>query len=205
VKVLAFDCSASRGSVAVVEDGSVLFAEAFDCPRGRGGEFFLALERAVKAAGRADRVVVGVGPGSYNGLRASISAAEGLALATGAELTGVASVRAMPCAESEYVVVNDVRGGAFSYARIRGREMSGEIELLDRTAFQERVAREAAPVFANAPIAFLPRLEIAFPEAAILAELGAAESAGSGGVEPLYLKPAHITKPKQPGLHPAGQ
>ena len=56
VKVLAFDCSTARGSVAAVEDGAVIFAETFECPRGRGGAFFEVLDRAIRALGRPDRI-----------------------------------------------------------------------------------------------------------------------------------------------------
>ncbi|MGH8048736.1 MAG: tRNA (adenosine(37)-N6)-threonylcarbamoyltransferase complex dimerization subunit type 1 TsaB [Chthoniobacterales bacterium] len=205
MKVLAFDCSASRGSVAVVEGSEVLFAESFDCPRGRGGEFFPALERAMKAAGRPDRVAVGIGPGSYNGLRAAISAAEGLKLATGAALVGIASVEALPCDGGEYVVVNDARGGVFCYVKIRGREIVGGIELLNADAVAERLAAETAPIFTTALIENLPQAGLGFPDAVILARLGEGAKPGMGVLEPIYLKPAHITKPKQSGLRPGGK
>jgi tRNA threonylcarbamoyladenosine biosynthesis protein TsaB len=204
VRTLAFDCSTSRGSVALLQDDEVLHAGTFECPRGRGGEFFSELERVMKSAKELHRVVVGIGPGSYNGLRASISAAEGLCLATGAGLVGVASVRAIPCEHREYVVVNDVRGAMFSFVKVREREIVGEIELLDAGRLMERVAAETAPIFANAPVDLPIRVEIAFPDARILAGLGA-RGAVNPGVEPLYLKPAHITKPKPSGLRRGGK
>ena len=202
MKVLAFDCSTARGSVAVVEGGAAVFAETFECPRGRGGAFFQVLDRAIKTAGKPDRIVVGVGPGSYNGLRAAISAAEGLRLATGADLAGVASVRALPCDAAEYAVVNDVRGDTYCFVKIRGRVVAREIELLDARSVAVRVAAERGPVFTSSPIAFLPVAAVAFPDAGILARMGAAGAPSNRPLEPLYLKPAHITRPKRTGLLP---
>ena len=65
--VLAFDCSTARGTVAVFANGTVLFREDFDSPRGRGGRFFPVLEAAVRAAGQPDRVAVDDGIGLGRG------------------------------------------------------------------------------------------------------------------------------------------
>jgi tRNA threonylcarbamoyl adenosine modification protein YeaZ len=206
VKVLAFDCSTAQGSLAVVEDGAAIFAETFECPRGRGGAFFLVLERAIKATGHPDRIAVGIGPGSYNGLRTAIAAAEGLRLATGAELVGVASVRALPCETAEYVAVNDARGGVFYHVRIRNRGIAGEFELLTAEALAARLGENPGlPVLASAAVAAIPQARVAFPDAVILAGLAIEAPPVVGAVEPLYLKPAHITLPKRTGLLPRGK
>lgn len=200
MRVLAFDCSTAAGSVAVVESGTTTFAETCDFPRGRGGAFFPVLERAVRFAGRVDRIVVGIGPGSYNGLRTAIAAAEGLSLATGAALCGVASVRALPCEGGEYVAVSDARGGVFYHVRVRGREIAGDFELLDAAALSARLGAETAPILTSSPIPAAPQACVATPDAAILASLASAHAARA--LEPIYLKPAHITQPKRTELRP---
>jgi tRNA threonylcarbamoyl adenosine modification protein YeaZ len=198
VKILAFDSSAARGSVAVVDNGATLFSEEFDSPRGRGGGLFAALERAMQACGRPDRIAVGIGPGGYNGLRTAISAAEGLKLATGAELVGIASVRALPSDAVEYFAVSDARGGVFYCGKIRDRALVGDFELVALPALAARLAAEpGAPVLAPAEIPALPRAEVAFPDAVLLARLAAVEAPATATLEPLYLKPAHITKPRK--------
>jgi tRNA threonylcarbamoyl adenosine modification protein YeaZ len=197
VKILAFDSSAARGSVAVVDNGAPIFAEEFDSPRGRGGGLFAALERAMQACGRPDRIAVGIGPGGYNGLRTAISAAEGLKLATGAELVGIASVRALPCDAAEYFAVSDARGGVFYCGKIRDRALAGEFELLALPGLVARLDAEPhAPVLAPAEIPALPRATVAFPDATLLACLALDEQPATTTLEPLYLKPAHITKPR---------
>ncbi|MDD5200976.1 MAG: tRNA (adenosine(37)-N6)-threonylcarbamoyltransferase complex dimerization subunit type 1 TsaB [Terrimicrobiaceae bacterium] len=195
MKILAFDCSTGKGGVAVIADGATLFAERFDCPRGRGGEFFLALDRAVRATGRPDRVAVGVGPGSYNGLRASIAAAEGLHLSMGAAMVGIASPRALPCGDDEYFALGDARGGVFWLSRIGGRQVRGEIELLPLAALLERLdAEPSLPRLAAAILPGVPGLQAVMPDPEILARLAESEPDAMRDIEPLYLKPAHITK-----------
>ncbi|MGC1481201.1 MAG: hypothetical protein WA771_11895, partial [Chthoniobacterales bacterium] len=111
MRIVAFDCSTALGSVVATVDGRVEFRVDFDSPRGRGGRFFPELERAMKAVGHPDRVAVGIGPGSYNGLRTTVAAAAGLRLATGAGLVGVLSVRCLAVEAREYFAVGDARAG----------------------------------------------------------------------------------------------
>jgi len=169
----------------------------------RGGAFFEVLDRAVKATGKSNRIAVGIGPGSYNGLRTAISAAEGLRLATGAELVGIASVRALPCESAEYVAVNDARGGVFYYVKIRDRKIMGEFELLSAESLAERLdSQTELPVFSSLPVGAIPQAKVVLPDAVLIATLGLHEQSVESVIEPLYLKPAHITHPKRTGLLP---
>jgi tRNA threonylcarbamoyl adenosine modification protein YeaZ len=198
--VLAFDCSTARGSVAVVENGVTFFAEAFDSPRGRGGDLFPALDRALRSVGSVDRVAVGIGPGSYNGLRTAIAAAEGLHIATGAERVGLVSPRALDCAEREYFALGDARGGVLWVARIVDGEVAEDFELLPTPELLARLeARPAVPRFSAAPPDGIPNVGLAAPSAEGLARLAATGPAATRAIEPLYLKPAHITQPRPRG------
>jgi tRNA threonylcarbamoyladenosine biosynthesis protein TsaB len=83
----------------------------------RGVELFPAIEAALAAAQvsarEIDVVAVGIGPGSYTGLRVGVTAARALAYATGAELIGVPSCDALaeaaPRDEGTLAVVVDAR------------------------------------------------------------------------------------------------
>src|ERR1700745_198568 len=90
VKILALELSSARGSVAWL-DGDFEWTRDWANDRKNSGEFFHYLMEVQKEFGRADRIVVGLGPGSYAGTRIAISAAIGLRLASNAELVGLSS------------------------------------------------------------------------------------------------------------------
>ncbi len=199
VRVLAFDCSTARGSVAVSVDGAMVFHEEFESPRGRGGQFFPVLRAAVREVGAPDRVAVGVGPGSYNGLRTAVAAAAGLRLASGAELVGVASVRCLALQEgvAGYVAVGDARGGSVFIARVRERRIVGELELVARETLEARLAGMERDGFATVlAVGTLGDFEVRTPDAGVLAEIAVGE-VGGAEVAPLYLKPACVTVAKK--------
>lgn len=197
MRVLAFDCSSAQGSVAVRDGGEVIFAERFESPRGRGGGFFLSLDRAIRATGRPDLIAVGVGPGSYNGLRTAVTASEALHLATGAERAAVASFRALPCEADAYFALGDARGGVLVLARIVGREIQGDFRLLPpEAAIAELEMDPLWPRLSTSALPLVPGTQVVTPDAAIIARLAESMPPTDRPIEPLYLKPAHITTPK---------
>lgn len=200
MRVLAFDCSSAQGSVAVREGGEVVFAERFDSPRGRGGEFFLSLDRAIRATGRPDRLAVGVGPGSYNGLRTAVTASEALHLATGAERVAVSSFLALPCEGDAYFALGDARGGVLVLARVVGREIQGDFRLLPPAdAIAELEADPLWPRLSTSRLPLVPGTQVVAPDAAIIGRIAESLPPAERPLEPLYLKPAHITTPRARG------
>ena len=203
MRVLALETSTSRGSVAVYGSGELLFHEQFNADRSHSSTLFVALEKARATADHFDRIAVGLGPGSYAGIRISIAAALGINLALGGELVGIPSVAALDITASAYVVVGDARRGTFYFTAVdQGQCLAGPL-----LATEEEVRREVAshqlPIFGTEPMAAFPSLVVATPSAAILARL-AANDVGivqHGDLEPLYLREPHITHPKNaPGL-----
>ncbi|MFL6758827.1 tRNA (adenosine(37)-N6)-threonylcarbamoyltransferase complex dimerization subunit type 1 TsaB [Sphingomonas sp.] len=90
--ILAFDTS-SAACTAALFDGAGACLGQVDEMIGRGHAERLLPMIAELLNGRAPRdILVGVGPGSFTGIRVAIAAAHGLAIGWGAELRGMSSL-----------------------------------------------------------------------------------------------------------------
>ncbi|MFI5306734.1 MAG: tRNA (adenosine(37)-N6)-threonylcarbamoyltransferase complex dimerization subunit type 1 TsaB [Polyangiales bacterium] len=106
MRILAFDTSTAITAVAVI-DGDRVLAEDDSAASERHGELLLPRITAVLASaglalGQLDLVAVGIGPGSFTGLRIGIATAKGLGLATGVRLCGVCSLQALARGAGEH-------------------------------------------------------------------------------------------------------
>jgi len=79
-KVLAIDTSTSRTSVAIIDNGSVLYSGFRDGATAHGPSLPALVQEAL-AVSDVDEVVVGMGPGPFTGLRVGIAFAQSFALA----------------------------------------------------------------------------------------------------------------------------
>lgn len=194
---LVIEASGPEGSVAVTRGGELVGFWGFQSPRGRGGAMFPALEAAVKAGGPFGEVVVGTGPGGYNGLRMAMAAGWGIARAHGAKLFGVPSLLGYEA--PDYFAAGDARGGRWFLARVAdGRWVDAPV-LLDLADLRQRLL-PGVPVFISGSDAQeLPGATCLAPRADVIARRPGA----FGPPVPIYLKPPHITEPKpQPGAKP---
>jgi tRNA threonylcarbamoyladenosine biosynthesis protein TsaB len=90
--ILAFDTS-SAACTAALFDGSGACLARRDEMIGRGHSERLVPMVAELLEGRtADQVLVGIGPGSFTGIRVAVAAAHGMAIGWGAELLGFSSL-----------------------------------------------------------------------------------------------------------------
>jgi tRNA threonylcarbamoyladenosine biosynthesis protein TsaB len=198
VKILALELSSARGSIAW-RDGELEWSRNWPNNRKNSGEFFRNLAEAQKQFGWPDRIVVGVGPGSYAGTRIAISAAVGLQLATEAELVGLSSLCAIDDNAPEYAVAGDARRQSFFLAKVRDRVMSAEPGLLSEPDLRSALAALSVPAFAVEELVQFDNVPVRYPSAEILARLAAEENRAFvlPPLEPIYLREPHITTPKK--------
>ncbi len=102
MKVLAMDTSTLAGSVALVDDDRVL-AESVSHMRANHSEALMplvhdVLTRAGVSLAEVDVLAVGMGPGSFTGVRIGLALAKGLRLGASKRLAGVTSLDAVAAA-----------------------------------------------------------------------------------------------------------
>jgi tRNA threonylcarbamoyladenosine biosynthesis protein TsaB len=108
--ILAFDTSSAACTAALFDDAGACVARR-DEQIGRGHSERLVPMLAELLDGRiATSIVVGVGPGSFTGIRVGIAAAHGLAIGWDAELLGMSSL-ALLAASVAGEVVAAILGG----------------------------------------------------------------------------------------------
>jgi tRNA threonylcarbamoyladenosine biosynthesis protein TsaB len=147
--ILALDTSTAVGSVALLADDEVL-ARASASVKGQHGELLIGtiaccLEEAGRTLSEVELLAVGIGPGSFTGVRVGVATVKGLAVSRGVPLIGVVSLAAMArgVGEGDGVVaplVHAHRGEVYAALYSRGPE--GPEPLLDPWSALPGVAAE---------------------------------------------------------------
>jgi tRNA threonylcarbamoyladenosine biosynthesis protein TsaB len=204
--LLALEFSSERRSVALARDGGVL-AEAVEQTGGRSTNAFGLVEKVLAEAKIAreeiEAIAIGLGPGSYTGIRAAIALAQGWQLARGVKLLGVSSADAIAAqAQTEKIfgrvnVLIDAQRGEF-YQSVW--EISAA-DCREISPLKIITGGEAAGLFSAGEICAGPeQTKKIFPAAAEIgrrAMLRAHFVAGET-LEPIYLRETNFVK-TQPG------
>ena len=204
--ILALEFSSAQRSVALARDG-VTLAEAMEAHQLRGTNAFQLIEK-VLAEGKVSRaeievIAVGLGPGSYTGIRAAIAVAQGWQLATGVKLLGVSSADSL-AAQAQAAkmsgrvnIVIDAQRGEFYLAAwdisATRREAVSPLQIVSGT---EISARLAAGEICAGPTTQPPL----YPKAAMVANLAAGRMDFLPGekLEPVYLRETSFVKAPLP-------
>jgi len=198
---LAIDTSTMRGGVALLADGILLLDECFVADRSHSASLFTVLERAraLIPGPRLDQMAIGLGPGSYAGVRIAIAAAIGFEFALAAQLLGIPSAAALETEEPHYLAIGDARRETFYFTQVEnGACLEGPLLATESELRARLIGRPGLPVFTSVAIPEFPDALIALPSAARIARIAAAGigSPVKGALEPIYLREPHITQPK---------
>lgn len=223
-RVASVDTSTALGSVALFEDGRLVAEDARRVSNAHGESLLPMVHALFERVGwrPADvaRWGVGVGPGSFTGVRIAVATAKGIVLATGAELVGVTSLDALELdVEGEVVatLVDAGKGEVFLQARRGGRggplllqptharvgEIGARLAAVTGDARVVLVGEVAAPLDLAALGDRVKRLTDAphdLPRASAVGRIAldrAPEDAAA--LEPSYVRPPEITAPKTAG------
>ena len=218
-RIAAIDTSTALGSVALFEDGVLVLEDAKRVSNAHGESLLPMVDALFTRAGWRPRDVqrwgVGVGPGSFTGVRIGVATAKGISIATGAELVGVSSLDAVAygvaAGESEAIasVLDAMKGEVFLQVTIAGRAVIAP-EHLPLATLGDRLAAVACTKMwlvgdaaEKVTVSALPfaalRLDAPHdaPRASSVGRLAlvrAPEPADS--IEPFYVRAPDITKPK---------
>lgn len=218
MKMLALDFSSPQRSVAVLTAKDAAAHEVLDSSPGRDMKPFALIEAALRKAGlereAVECLVIGLGPGSYTGIRVTVSLAQGWQLATGVKLLGVSSVACIAAqaatdgASGKFSVVIDAQRGEFYLAGYEVQNGSArETTPLQLATRAEVEARERAGDQLVGPevTRWFPGGKIVFPQAATLARLAITRSDFVSGdkLDPIYLRETTFAKAPPARILPA--
>jgi tRNA threonylcarbamoyladenosine biosynthesis protein TsaB len=199
MKILALELSTARGSLAWREDDDVGLVREWPNDRQNSGIFFENIKLVLQKFGRPEKIIVGLGPGSYAGTRIAISAAIGLQAASGAALTGYPSICAIESEVDKYCVVGDARRQSFFLACVGENDLLEGPALLTETELRDRLNKLEATmsIFSSDNLPQFQCVQLRYPSAELLARLAqeGGHSFASPPLEPIYLREPHITTP----------
>jgi tRNA threonylcarbamoyladenosine biosynthesis protein TsaB len=197
MKTLALEMSTPRGSIAWREDGEALFDGRFAADRKHSGAFFENVEQCLERFGRPEKIIVGLGPGSYAGVRIAIATALGLRSATKATLAGIPSICALEVEIADYCVIGDARRQTFFFAKIEGGRVTDGPILKTAAELAAMIGGSTLPVYVSEQLPQFPTAKLAYPSANRLAEIARLYADNiDGALEPIYLREPHITVAK---------
>jgi tRNA threonylcarbamoyladenosine biosynthesis protein TsaB len=215
MRVLALDTATEACSVAFI-DGTAVIGRYVEIGRGHAEEVLAMVDAVLGEAGISLRalngIAAGIGPGSFTGVRISVSVAQGLAF--GADLPvipltslealawramGQGADQALACLDAR---MGEVYWGCFAADAARGLALLGTLQVgpaatvrWDGAVPFRGIGRgfTAYPELATLPgLALAPGDARTLPDARDLARLGALRLEAGEGLDPAALKPQYV-------------
>jgi tRNA threonylcarbamoyl adenosine modification protein YeaZ len=215
MKTLALEFSSDQRSAALCDGG--LTITAVTETGGRSTRAFAMIERALEQAGwergAIECIAVGLGPGSYTGIRAAIAVAQGWQLARDIKLLGISCMdclafEAGKCGLTGALnIVVDAQRGEFYLAtyqvRPDGFRETGALKIAGRDEVVA-IAKAGGIIAGPGAAKVIEGARDIFPGAAALGEIAATRTDYLAGekLEPVYLREISFVKAPPPRILP---
>ena len=216
MKILALEFSSPQRSVALVDGGTTLVASAVETMPHRMNALGMVdqvLREAHWEREAVECIVVGLGPGSYTGIRAAIALAQGWQLARDIRLLGISSVEALAveaqtrcCLGSVHIVI-DAQRREFYYAQYQisshSLELLVPLRIVTWDDLMSRASQGGAVIGPEADQWF-PEAHRLFPQAVHLGRLATQRQDFVPGFQltPIYLRETQFVKAPPPRVLP---
>jgi tRNA threonylcarbamoyladenosine biosynthesis protein TsaB len=219
IRALAIETSSRIGSVALAEDGNTLAQDTFPHGLQHAARIIPAIDTLCRqlnwTATDLREIFISAGPGSFTGLRIGITLAKTLALATGAALVAVPSVRVLvenapPEAKNVIIVLDAKRDQIFTASFTRSADGWTELQPAHLGTLAAILAKSPRPVHLigegipyhrkfipdNDPGILLTDESSWRPQARIVATLGWRMARANKFTDAMNLRPIYIRKPE---------
>lgn len=203
--VLGIETSSAKASVALIEKGKVIAEKVFSESLGHSDKILLAIDEILKkgkcSVSSIKKIAVGIGPGSYTGLRVGIATAKGLAFINKIPIVGIPSLDSIvqhnlskwPEKKKTVSVLVDAKREEhyFSQFVLKGKGFApkGKVKLLSN--------EEASALILKGELVWGPETTKQFPSAAgiaLLSETPGYKNSQTKKIEPIYLRPFAFKK-----------
>jgi tRNA threonylcarbamoyladenosine biosynthesis protein TsaB len=210
MRILALEFSSSQRSVAVLDAGRV--SEVVETGAGANAPLVMieeALRQAALEREQIDCIAVGLGPGSYTGIRSAIALSQGWQLARGVKLLGISSAECIAAqAQTDGVtgqvsVIIDAQREEFYLATYElaqnGYREVEPLQIVTREELQRR-AGDGSVLIGPEVARWVAAGKIAFPRAATIGKLALNHTDFIAGekLEPIYLRETKFVKAPPP-------
>ncbi|MGH2607983.1 MAG: tRNA (adenosine(37)-N6)-threonylcarbamoyltransferase complex dimerization subunit type 1 TsaB [Tepidiformaceae bacterium] len=193
--ILCIDTASAAFALALAVDGRVERSLQRDSHQDHSRLLLSAIDDLTGADRALAGLVVVRGPGSYAGLRVGIATAEGLALAGRVPLAGVATLDAVIRASglSEGLAIHPAGRDEWAAQPFREGRPTGPMQAVITAALAGILCGEGAGALGGTEVAPEDRCRAAL-------EIGLTLLADGhhGGVDAIYLREPHITRPRRP-------
>lgn len=203
MNILAIECSQAHASVCLSKNGESVFCSDWTAARNHDEHLFPALAQALEklAAEPLHLILVGVGPGSYGGVRVALAAAVGLSTVKHSRMVAIGSWDDL-AADNGACIVADARRGGWTL-----RRPDGNISVVTSSELQQEAANgallfstESEQTMLSAGISAVRCNVTPTAEGLIRSWLALStsqqEELAAKPAEPIYVRPPHITEAK---------